>query len=101
MKLYWKGSAVRVSPAAAVGTHNYRVSPDAHFAFHTYSHFDSPSVTELVELPSHRVVRTLVDNAKLRAAVAPHIAHPGAFFKVTEGDGVRLDGWMTEPANFD
>src|SRR5204863_474830 len=60
MKLDGKGSAVRVSPAAAVGTHTYRISPDAHFAFHTYSHFDSPSVTELVELPSHRVVRTRV-----------------------------------------
>jgi len=101
MKLDGKGSAVRVSPAAAVGTHTYRISPDAHFAFHTYSHFDSPSVTELVELPSHRVVRTLVDNAKLRAAVAPHIAHPGEFFKVTVGDGVALDGWMIKPANFD
>src|SRR2546425_1211134 len=56
--------AVRVSPATAPGTHSYRISPDAHWAFHTYSHFDSPPVIELVQLPSHRVARTLVDNAR-------------------------------------
>jgi len=100
-RLDGKQSAVRVSPANAPGTHSYRVSPDAHWAFHTYSHFDSPSVIELVQLPSHRVVRTLVDNAKQRAAVAPLIAGHGEFFKVTVSDGISLDGWMIKPANFD
>ena len=100
-RLDGKQSAVRVSPANAPGTHSYRISPDAHWAFHTYSHFDSPSVIELVQLPSHRVVRTLVDNAKQRAAVAPLIAGHGAFFKVTVSDGISLDGWMIKPANFD
>ncbi len=100
-RLDGKQSAVRVSPANAPGTHSYRISPDAHWAFHTYSHFDSPSVIELVQLPSHRVVRTLVDNAKQRAAVAPLITRPGEFFKVAVSDGVSLDGWMIKPANFD
>ena len=100
-RLDGRQSAVRVSPANAPGTHSYRISPDAHWAFHTYSRFDSPSVIELVQLPSHRVVRTLVDNAKQRAAVAPLIAGHGAFFKVTVSDGISLDGWMIKPANFD
>jgi dipeptidyl-peptidase-4 len=100
-RLDGKGPAVRVSPAAAPGTHSYRISPDARWAFHTYSYFDSPSVIELVQLPSHRVVRSLVDNAKQRAAVAPLITRPGEFFKVTVSDGVTLDGWMIKPANFD
>src|SRR6266487_2823995 len=91
----------RVSPATAPGTHSYRISPDAHWAFHTYSHFDSPAVIELVQLPSHRVARTLVDNARQRTAVAPLIAGHGEFFKVTVSDGVSLDGWMIKPANFD
>ena len=93
--------AVRVSPATAAGTHSYRISPDARWAFHTYSHFDSPSVIELVQLPSHRVVRSLVDNGKQRAAVAPLITRPGEFFRVAVSDGVSLDGWMIKPANFD
>src|SRR5204863_426672 len=100
-RLDGKQSAVRVSPANAPGSHSYRISPDAHWAFHTYSHFDSPSVIELVQLPSHRVVRTLVDNAKQRAAVAPLVAGHGEFFKVAVSDGISLDGWMIKPANFD
>ncbi len=100
-RLDGKQSAVRVSPADAPGSHSYRISPDARWAFHTYSHFDSPSVIELVQLPSHRVVRTLVDNAKQRAAVAPLIAGHGEFFKVAVSDGISLDGWMIKPANFD
>ena len=100
-RLDGKGPAARVSPANAAGTHSYRISPDAHWAFHTYSHFDSPSVIELVQLPSHRVARTLVDNARLRAAVAPLITRTGEFFKVKVSDGVTLDGWMIKPANFD
>ena len=90
-----------MSPATAAGTHSYRISPDARWAFHTYSHFDSPSVIELVQLPSHRVVRSLVDNGKQRAAVAPLITRPGEFFRVAVSDGVSLDGWMIKPANFD
>jgi dipeptidyl-peptidase-4 len=100
-RLDGKGTAVRVSPATAPGTHSYRISPDAHWAFHTYSQFNSPSVIELVQLPSHRVVRSLVDNAKQRAAVAPFTTRPGEFFKVPVADGVTLDGWMIKPANFD
>src|SRR5207237_2259542 len=45
--------------------------------------------------------RTLVDNAKQRAAVAPLITRPGEFFKVAVSDGVTLDGWMIKPGNFD
>jgi dipeptidyl-peptidase-4 len=100
-RLDGKGPAVRVSPAAAAGTHSYRISPDARWAFHTYSRFDSPAVIELVQLPAHRVVRTLVDNAKQRAAVAPFITRRGEFLKVPVSDGVTLDGWMIKPANFD
>jgi dipeptidyl-peptidase-4 len=102
-KLNGKGSAPpeRVSPAAQAGTHSYRISPDERWAFHTYSSFRSPSVIELVQLPEHRVVRTLVDNAKQRAAVAPYVKGSGEFFKVPVSGGITLDGWMIKPANFD
>src|ERR1051325_4350483 len=63
-RLDGKGNAARVSPAASAGTHFYNISPDAHCAFHTYSNFNNPSVIELVQLPTHRVVRTLVDNSR-------------------------------------
>jgi dipeptidyl-peptidase-4 len=95
------GAAERVTPAGSPGTHSYDVSPDAHWALHDYAHLDSPPVMDLVSLPQHRVVRTLVDNARLRAAAAAVITRPGAFFKVTIPGGVTLDGWMIKPADFD
>src|SRR5262245_17234370 len=100
-KLNGKGSAERVTPAEQAGTHAYRISPDARWAFHTYSSFKSASVIELVQLPAHRVVRTLVDNARQRAAVAPFTKGSSEFFKVPVSDGVTLDGWMIKPTNFD
>jgi len=100
-RLDGRGAAERVTPAAAAGTHGYDVSPDARWAFHFYSSFDVPSTTELVRLPSHEVVRTLVANAALRAAVAPLVTRPGEFFQVTVAGGLALDGWMIRPRDFD
>lgn len=95
------GKAQRISPAAAAGTHSYIIAPGAKYALHTFSTFDSPPVTALVELPSHQVVRSLVQNERLRAAVAPLIHRPAEFFKVKVSEGVELDGWMIFPRDFD
>jgi dipeptidyl-peptidase-4 len=94
------GKAQRISPAAAAGTHSYIIAPGAQYALHTFSTFDSPPVTALVELPSHKVVRNLVQNERLRAAIAPVIHRPTEFFKVKVSAGVELDGWMILPRDF-
>jgi dipeptidyl-peptidase-4 len=91
----------RLTPQSQPGTHTYNISPDCLFAFHTYSRFDSPPITELIRLPEHSLVRTLKDNAKLRAAVAPLMDPPVEFLKVQVGQGVTLDGWLIKPRNFD
>jgi dipeptidyl-peptidase-4 len=101
VRLAGGGAPERVSPAGQPGTHQYVIAPDARWAFHTYSRFDTPPVTDLVRLPSHQVVRTLADNAALRAAVAPLVTRPVEFFKVAVGEGVTLDGWMLRPRDFD
>jgi dipeptidyl-peptidase-4 len=94
-------SAQRVSPSAAPGTHHYDMSPDAHWAFHTYSRANLTPVTDLVELPAHSSARVLEDNAALRASAAPLLASPTEFFKVDIGDGITLDAWMLKPPHFD
>lgn len=91
----------RITPSGAAGTHSYLVSPDARWAIHTVSTFDTPPVTDLVRLPTHQTVRTLVDNAALRAAVESLTPRPAEFFKVQVGGGVTLDGWMIRPRDFD
>ena len=92
---------VRVTPKNAPGTHSYSVSPSGEWALHTYSTFDSPPVTDIVELPDHRAARTLVTNDALRAAVASRVQPPAEFFKVPVSDGATLDGWMIRPRDFD
>ena len=95
------GPGTRITPANQPGTHSYSIGPDARYAIHSYSTIDSPPVTNLIELPSHRVVRPLIKNERLRANVAPLIHRPTEFFKVNVGNGVELDGMMFLPKDFD
>ena len=95
------GAPARLSPANAPGTHRYTLSPDAQWAFHTYSAFDVPPVTDLVRIPSHDRARMLADNAELARAVKPVLNPPVEYFKVPVSGGVSVDGWMIKPQNFD
>jgi dipeptidyl-peptidase-4 len=95
------GAPERVTPADQPGTHNYQFSSDAQWAFHTYSTFDTPPVTELVRLPDHRVMRVLEDNDELRKRAESLIAGPTEFLQLDIGGGVVLDAWMIKPRDFD
>jgi dipeptidyl-peptidase-4 len=91
----------RVTPASEPGTHGYDIAPSGRFAFHTYSRFGVPPTTDLVRLPSHEVVRTLVDNAALKARLGNVPRGPAEFFRIDGGSGYPLDGWMIKPPAFD
>lgn len=100
-RLDGRGRAERLSPAGEAGTHGYTVAPGGRYAFHTYSSFDVPTVTDLVRLPSHARVRVLVDNAELKGRVAALRRGESSFFRVDVGEGTQLDGWMIKPPGFD
>jgi dipeptidyl-peptidase-4 len=95
------GRVERITPADQPGTHGYDIAPNGKFAIHTWSRFDVPPRIDVVTLPDHRVLRTLVDNAALRDKVQPLIAPPVEFLKVAVGDGVTLDGYLLKPRTFD
>ena len=90
----------RLTPADQPGTHDYQISPDASLAVHRYSSFDTPGVTDLVDLPDHAQVRSLADNEKLKQAVDKLKRQPVEFFRVDVGDGVLLDAWCMKPHDF-
>lgn len=95
------GALEQVTPKEQPGTHDYKFSPDARWAFHTYSTLNSPPVVELVELPGHRVVATLQDNAPLRQRMQSLGSPPAEFLQLDIGDGVSVDAWLLKPRDFD
>jgi len=94
------GKVERLSPADRSGTHSYVISPDAKWAFQTYSTFCLPPTVKLVRLPEHKDVRTLVDNAKLREKFDALKRGQSEFFRVDIGGGVSLDAWSMKPPGF-
>jgi len=95
------GKPERVTPPDLAGTNSYRLSPSGQFAFHTYSRFGQPPLVDLIQLPQHRRLKTLVENKGLAARVNSLRKPPAEFFRVDIGEGVLLDGWMMKPPDFD
>ena len=100
-RLDGRGAAARVTSAALTGTHSYDISPDARWAFHQGSSADAPPTLDLVRLPAHATVRTLVDNHALRTAVQSFLSRPTEFFTVAADSSVTVDGWLIRPRGFD
>jgi dipeptidyl-peptidase-4 len=95
------GTPERLTPPNQPGSHSYVFSPDNRWAFHTWSTFNKPPVTDLTQLPEHRSVRVLEDNAGPAARIKPLIAQPAEFLQLDIGDGVVMDAWMVKPRDFD
>jgi dipeptidyl-peptidase 4 len=91
----------RITPAAEAGTHTYTISPDAHWAFHSFSTFTSPGYTDLVSLPDHKVVRVLNDNAATQTKIAPILAGRTEFVRIPVGHETTVDAWLIRPSKFD
>jgi dipeptidyl-peptidase 4 len=95
------GPPERLTPDGQPGWHTYSVSPDARLALHTYSTFDTPPIVELIRLPGHEVVRTLIHNQPLRVACAALRQPSTQFLRVEIGDGTLLDAWCLTPPDLD
>jgi dipeptidyl-peptidase-4 len=100
-KLGGGGKPERLTPAANAGTNTYDIAPDAKYAWHSHSRFGTPWVISLVELPSHRVVRTVVTNERLRARLALLRRGETEFTRIDVGGGVELSAYVMKPVSFD
>ncbi len=100
-RLDGEGKAERVSPADQPGIHNYTISPRGDRAIHTHTNHNKVVVTDVVLLPQHSIVRTIIDNKELQERVAKLKPVEHEFFRVDIGEGVELDGWMLKPPGFD
>jgi dipeptidyl-peptidase-4 len=100
-RLDGKGKQERITPKDQPGYHNYTISNDGRWALHTWSRFDTPTTVDVIKLPSHQRVRTLVENRRLRDAIARLRRGTVEFTKVDAGGGLALDAWIMKPPGFD
>ena len=100
-KLDGTGTLEKISPDTQKGWHNYNISPNARWAFHSYSAFTTAPRFEIVDLKSKTTVRTMVDNAELQKKIDGIKKGAQEFFQIDIGEGVTLDGWMLKPPGFD
>ncbi|KPK87685.1 MAG: peptidase S9 [Bacteroides sp. SM23_62_1] len=82
------------------GTHSYDLSPDAKWAFHTWSDFETPPVTELINLRKHKTERIIVENNRIKINLERTYKPQVEFFRIDIGEGMKLDGWIMKPYNF-
>ena len=91
----------RLNPADRPGTHGYDMSPDTSWAFHTYSTFAAPPVTNLIRIPGHEEARTIADNSRALKNLQGLKRGAAGFIKIDIGAGVVLDAWIMRPPDFD
>jgi dipeptidyl-peptidase-4 len=100
-RLDGRGKPERITPRDQPGYHLYQISRDGRWAFHAYSRFGTPPTVDLVSLPKHAVVRTLVRNQQLHDAVARLRRGSAGFTRLDAGPGLQLDAWVMKPPGFD
>lgn len=95
------GSLEKVTPYGYEGTNIYDISPNGKYAIHSFSNAKIPKTTDLITLPSHNIITSLVDNKKYKEKIASLNLPEFEFFKITTEDGVEMDGKILFPPAFD
>ncbi len=96
-----KGKPQRITPQEYAGVNKYNISPNGKYAIHTYSNANTPATISLISLPSHKVIKTLVDNQKFKESLAALDLPKIEFFKVTTSEGIEMDGRLIKPVGFE
>ncbi|HEY0037159.1 MAG TPA: S9 family peptidase, partial [Longimicrobium sp.] len=83
------------------GTHNAVIASGSPYFLDAFSSAGTPPVIRLHNAADGAVVRTLVDNARLRQTVESLGVGKVEFFSFRTQDGTELRGSTIKPANFD
>lgn len=75
-------------------------SGDCKYFLNTWSNYDTPYVYT-TRSNDGKVIATNVDNKALKEKIAQYGWTRKETFSFTTSEGVKLDGWMVKPANFD
>ena len=96
-KIDGKGKKTKLS--TRVGTNSAIFSHSMKYYINTYSSISTPTRIT-INNNQGKELKTLMDNAALKEKVARLNMPIKEFFTFTTSDGVKLNGWMMKPANF-
>ena len=92
------GKPAQLSPEGGVNEPEF--STGFRYFINTHSTANEPPVVALYD-GSGKLVKTLKDNTRLRANLAPYALRPVEFMTITTGAGIKLDAWLITPPGFD
>ena len=90
-----------VTPEKYSGVNAYDVAPGGKFAVHRHSSATTPPSVHLISLPDHKIVKTFADNEAYIAQLKSVKMPKAEFFTVTTDEGIKMDGRIFKPWNFD
>lgn len=96
-KIDGKGKKTKLS--TRVGTNSAIFSHSMKYYINTYSSISTPTRIT-INNNQGKELKTLMDNAALKEKVARLNMPIKEFFTFTTSDGMKLNGWMMKPANF-
>lgn len=96
-KIDAKGKKTKLS--TRVGTNSAIFSHSMKYYINTYSSISTPTRIT-INNNQGKELKTLMDNAALKEKVARLNMPIKEFFTFTTSDGVKLNGWMMKPVNF-
>lgn len=94
------GKLERLTPDQP-GTHSYQLSADAKYAVHTFSNVETMPIVDMITLPEHKSIRVIKTNDDAQNAFDKLKRGAFEFFQVEAQDGLKLDGYLMKPADFD
>ncbi len=82
------------------GNHRIDLSPDGKYFFDTYSNINTPTRIEFSST-NGKVNDVTGDSKSVSEFLEEHVYAPKEIFSFTNSDGIKLDGFLIKPMNFD
>jgi dipeptidyl-peptidase 4 len=93
------GKKELLSPASLNGTHDYSISPNGKYAFHSFSNYFTRPSSEFISLPDHKSLNGRRNILEKQDSL--RISTTTEFFRISIPGSIEMDGWMAKPKNFD
>ncbi len=88
----------KVAPKKLKGTHTYDISPNGKYAFHSFSSYNTPKVSEWITLANSKPINPA---KSIAAKIKTDDKNDVEYVKITLSEDIVLDAWINKPKDFD